>query len=239
MGRILIVDDDTELCELLTEFLGGEGFDVDSVHDGTRGADRSLAGEYELVVLDVMLPGMNGFDVLRRIRSVSNTPVIMLTARGEEVDRVVGLEIGADDYLPKPFSPRELVARMRAVLRRVSATGPENVEDAVEVADLAVDPGNRSVMLSGDEVQLTGTEFELLLVLARGAGRVVDRNELSKGALGRRANPYDRSLDVHVSNLRRKLGPLPDGGERIKTIRGVGYQYIRKTEDGRRETKER
>jgi len=233
VGRILIVDDDTELCELLTEYLGGEGFDVDSVHDGLRGAERALEGEHGLIVLDVMLPGLNGFDVLRRIRETSRVPVIMLTARGEEVDRIVGLELGADDYLSKPFSPRELAARMRAVLRRAADTGSDPGEGAIEAADLRVEPGTRSVSRSGEEIQLTGVEFELLLVLVRAAGRVVERNELSKEALGRRAHPYDRSLDVHLSNLRRKLGPLPDGGDRIKTVRGVGYQYVRKTGEGR------
>lgn len=226
MSRVLIIDDDTELCELLTELLSQEGFEVEAVNEGNAGVRAALQGRHELVVLDVMLPGLNGLDVLRGIRESSTVPVIMLTARGEEVDRIVGLEIGADDYLPKPFSPRELVARMRAVLRR--SGGQEVSEsDPVVVADLWVDPGARTVTCAGNEVQLTGIEFEILLVLARAAGRIVERNELSKVALGRRASPYDRSLDVHVSNLRKKLGPSSAGGERIKTVRGVGYQYVR------------
>jgi two-component system response regulator CpxR len=227
MSRVLVVDDDIELCELLQEYLEGEGFVVDAVHDGPAGAERAAAGGYDLVVLDVMLPGMNGFDVLRGIRRSSQLPVVMLTARGEEVDRIVGLEIGADDYLPKPFNPRELAARMRAVLRRTSAAPGEGPDEAVEVADLRLDPASRSVRRDGEPIELTGIEFELLAVLVRRAGRVVTRDELSRSALGRRASAYDRSLDVHLSNLRRKLGPLAGGGERIKTVRGVGYQYLK------------
>jgi len=227
MTRVLIIDDDTELCELLAEYLGEEGFSVEAAHDGESGAKRALAGEHDLVVLDVMLPGLNGLDVLRRIRESSPVPVVMLTARGEEVDRIVGLEIGADDYLPKPFNPRELAARMRAVLRR-AAPGPGDGADAVvEVGDVRLDPGTRSVTRSGERVDLTGIEFELFAVLLRAAGRVVTRDELSRTALGRRASSFDRSLDVHLSNIRRKLGPLPGGGDRIKTLRGVGYQYVK------------
>jgi two-component system response regulator CpxR len=227
MTRVLVIDDDLELCELLEEYLGGEGFAVDAVHDGVAGAERATAGEHDLVVLDVMLPGLNGLDVLRRIRESSGVPVLMLTARGEEVDRIVGLEIGADDYLPKPFNPRELAARMRAVLRRTVAGSGGGAEERLEVADLRLDPARRSARRAGQDVELTGIEFELLAVLVRSAGTVVPRDELSRSALGRRASPFDRSLDVHVSNLRRKLGPLPDGGDRIKTVRGVGYQYVR------------
>jgi two-component system response regulator CpxR len=227
VGRVLIIDDDIELCELLAEYLGGEGFAVDAVHDGATGTARALAGEHDLVVLDVMLPKLNGFDVLRRIRESSAVPVVMLTARGEEVDRIVGLEIGADDYLPKPFNPRELAARMRAVLRRTATGADDGGDEALEVADVRLDPGTRSAFRSGEPIDLTGIEFELLAVMMRGAGRVVSRDELSRTALGRRASSFDRSLDVHLSNLRRKLGPLPDGGERIKTVRGMGYQYVR------------
>jgi two-component system response regulator CpxR len=227
VGRVLIIDDDIELCELLAEYLGGEGFVVDAVHDGASGAARALAGEHDLVVLDVMLPKLNGFDVLRRIRESSAVAVVMLTARGEEVDRIVGLEIGADDYLPKPFNPRELAARMRAVLRRTATAADDRADEALEVFDLRLEPGTRSATRSGEPIELTGIEFELLAVLLRGAGRVISRDELSRTALGRRASSFDRSLDVHLSNLRRKLGPLPDGGERIKTVRGVGYQYVR------------
>ena len=227
MTRVLIIDDDTELCELLAEYLGEEGFSVEAAHDGESGAKRALAGEHDLVVLDVMLPGLNGLDVLRRIRESSPVPVVMLTARGEEVDRIVGLEIGADDYLPKPFNPRELAARMRAVLRRAAPWPGDGADAVVQVGDVRLDPGTRSVTRSGERVDLTGIEFELFAVLLRAAGRVVTRDELSRTALGRRASSFDRSLDVHLSNIRRKLGPLPGGGDRIKTLRGVGYQYVK------------
>jgi two-component system response regulator CpxR len=227
VSRVLIIDDDIELCELLAEYLGGEGFAVEAVHDGASGAARALNCEHDLVVLDVMLPKLNGLEVLRRIRESSAVPVVMLTARGEEVDRIVGLEIGADDYLPKPFNPHELAARMRAVLRRTATGADDRADEALEVADVRLEPGTRSASRSGELIDLTGIEFELLAVLLRGAGRVVSRDELSRTALGRRASSFDRSLDVHLSNLRRKLGPLADGGERIKTVRGVGYQYVR------------
>ncbi len=225
---ILIIDDDTELCELVTEYLEDEGIDVQSVHDGVSGVERCHAKEPDLVILDVMLPGLGGFAVLSKIRETSKVPVIMLTARGEEVDRIVGLEMGADDYLPKPFNPRELVARIRAILRRTSGTVEDGDESAVIlVDDLEMDIGSRRVSCSLGEVDLTGAEFAVLETLVRAAGTVVSRDELSRRALGRRASAFDRSLDVHLSNLRKKLGPLPGGGERIKTIRGVGYLYVK------------
>jgi two-component system response regulator CpxR len=225
---ILIIDDDTELCELVTEYLEDEGLDVQSVHDGVTGVERCLANEPDLVILDVMLPGLGGFAVLSKIRETSKVPVIMLTARGEEVDRIVGLEMGADDYLPKPFNPRELVARIRAILRRTAGTAEAGDESAVIVVDdLEMDIGSRRVVCSSGEVDLTGAEFGVLETLTRAAGSVVSRDDLSRQALGRRASAFDRSLDVHLSNLRRKLGPLPGGGERIKTVRGVGYLYVK------------
>jgi two-component system response regulator CpxR len=187
---ILIIDDDTELCELVTEYLEDEGLDVDSVHDGVAGVERCHADEPDLVILDVMLPGLGGFAVLAKIRETSKVPVIMLTARGEEVDRIVGLEMGADDYLPKPFNPRELVARIRAILRRTAGTE---------------EPGGEQVSCASGEVDLTGAEFAVLETLARAAGTVVSRDDLSRRALDRRASAFDRSLDVHLSNLRRKL----------------------------------
>jgi len=223
--RVLIVDDDAELVALLGEFLAGEGFAVLSAADGERGARAALAERPDLVVLDVMLPGLNGFEALKRIRERSAVPVVMLSARGEEVDRVVGLELGADDYLPKPFSPRELAARIRAVLRRGRAAA--SGEAVVAVGDVELDPGARRVRRAGAEMELTGTEFSLLERLLREAGAVVRREELYRDVLGRRAGGFDRSLDVHVSALRRKLGPASGGGERIKTVRGVGYQYLR------------
>ncbi len=225
---VLIIDDDSELCELLVEYLGREGFAVVAVHDGETGAARVLASEWALVILDVMLPRLSGLDVLRRVRASSAVPVVMLTARGDEVDRVVGLELGADDYLPKPFSPRELVARMRAVLRRgptvVRAAGDR--ERVLHVGDLVLDTGARTVQRGGEEVRLTGAEYALLEALMHAAGTVVAREALSRAVLGRRPAAFDRSLDVHASSLRRKLGPLPEGGERIKAVRGSGYFYV-------------
>jgi two-component system response regulator CpxR len=224
---VLIIDDDAELCELVGEFLEGEGFEVESVHDGVTGVERCAQSEPELVILDVMLPGLGGFEVLKRLRERSRVPVIMLTARGEEVDRIIGLEMGADDYLPKPFNPRELAARIRAILRRISAAVATGEPEVLGAGDLAMDLGTRGVRSAGAEVELTGAEFAVLETLVRAAGTVVTRDDLSRRALGRRASAFDRSLDVHLSNLRRKLGPLPDGGERIKTIRGVGYLYVK------------
>lgn len=225
---ILIIDDDTELCELVTEYLEDEGFVVESVHDGVAGVERCLADEPELVILDVMLPELGGFAVLNRIREQSKVPVIMLTARGEDVDRIVGLEMGADDYLAKPFNPRELVARIRAILRRAaSGAQPSADTQVIAIGDLELDCGSRRVRNAAGDVELTGAEFAVLETLARAAGTVVTRDDLSRQALGRRASAFDRSLDVHLSNLRRKLGPLTDGGERIKTVRGVGYLYVK------------
>ena len=225
MTRILIVDDDTELIDLLRDYLVEEGFETAAAADGESGARVAIETAPDLVVLDVMLPRLNGFDALRRIREASAVPVIMLTARGQEVDRIVGLELGADDYLPKPFNPRELVARIRAVLRRGRQAASGSA--AVTVGDLRLDSGARRVQRGGETVEVTGTEYSLLEALVREAGKVVKRDVLYREVLGRRPVPYDRSLDVHVSNLRRKLGPLPDGGERIKSVRGVGYQYVR------------
>ena len=228
MNRILVIDDDIDLCELLTDYLTTEGFSVEAVHDGEVGAGRALAGDYSLVVLDVMLPGINGFEVLRRLRTGSAMPVLMLTARGDDVDRIVGLEMGADDYLPKPFNPRELVARIRAVQRRTAAavtiTAPG---EALAVGDVTLDLGARTVHVGGVPVELTSVEFSLLEVLIRLAGQVVSREELSLQALGRELNAYDRSIDVHVSSLRRKLGAPGEESERIKTVRGIGYFYTR------------
>jgi len=227
MSEVLLIDDDVELCELVSEYLGGEGFTVDAVHNGDSGLRRALEGGHDLVILDVMLPGLTGFEVLRKLRETSAVPVLMLTARGEDVDRIVGLEMGADDYLAKPFNPRELAARIRAILRRASSE-PE-MSDRIGVDDIVVDLGTRCVSVDAEEVPLTGVEFSLLEALVRSAGNVVSRDDLSRAALFRRTNSFDRSLDVHISNLRRKLGPTAAGGERIKTVRGLGYQYVRMT----------
>lgn len=224
MERILMVDDDVELCELVVEYLTAEGFTLEVVHDGESGARKGATAPYSLIVLDVMLPGVNGFDALRRIRAVSSVPVLMLTARGDDVDRIVGLEIGADDYLPKPFNPRELVARIRAILRR---SKPESLTDGLVVGDVEVDFGSRSVRKNGEPVTITSVEFDVLVTLFQEAGKVVSREDVSQKALGRPFNPFDRSVDMHVSNLRKKLGPQADGGERIKSVRGVGYIYTK------------
>ena len=231
MNRILVIDDDIELCELLSDYLGSEGFAVQSVNRGEEGAAQALAEEYALVVLDVMLPGMNGFDVLRKIRETSKIPVIMLTARGDDIDRIVGLELGADDYLPKPFNPRELTARIRAVQRRMESSDPVSLPASgageLKVGDVVLCPTNRSVKRNGKIVELTSVEFTLLEVLLRQAGTVINREELVEKALGRRLSAYDRSIDVHVSALRKKLGKQCGSEERIKTIRGIGYLYSR------------
>lgn len=230
-NHILVIDDDAELCELLGEYLGQEGFVVESVGDGAAGLERTLSGVHALVVLDVMLPEMNGFVLLRRIRERSKVPVLMLTARGDDVDRIVGLEMGADDYLPKPFNPRELVARIRAVMRRAAASevSPESPDrpECVRVGDVELSPQTRVVRRGGEVVELTSVEFSLLAVLLRSAGAVVSREELSGSALGRKLSAYDRSVDVHMSSLRRKLGHRVGEMERIKNIRGVGYMYVR------------
>jgi two-component system, OmpR family, response regulator CpxR len=228
MEHILIIDDDVELCSLVTEYLASEGFKVEAVYDGERGLERALQDDHSLLVLDVMLPGMNGFEVLRRIRSSSSLPVLLLTARGEDVDRIVGLEIGADDYLPKPFNPRELVARIRAILRRTQeSTGApgSQVPEVVKVADVELDPATRTVHHAGKPVDLTSVEFNLLEVLLREAGRVVTRERLASAVLSRKFSPFDRSIDMHVSKIRRKLGDSDGGTEYIKTVRGVGYIF--------------
>ncbi len=228
--RILLVDDDTELCDLVSEFLQREGFEVTTTTEPLEGLEVAISGRYDLVVLDVMLPRLNGFEVLRRLRARCDVPVLMLTARGDDVDRIVGLEMGADDYLAKPFQPRELVARIRAILRRVGTAESTDDRDRpvlVRIEDLVLDPGTRETRRAGEAVPLTSVEFDMLAELLRRAGRIVGREELSRAVLGRPFVPFDRSVDMHVSNLRRKLGPHPGGGDRIKTVRGSGYLYVR------------
>jgi two-component system response regulator CpxR len=228
VDRILVIDDDVELCSLVGEYLEPEGFQLESVYDGNRGLDRALSGDHLLVVLDVMLPGMNGFDVLRRIRNTSRIPVLLLTARGEDVDRIVGLEIGADDYLPKPFNPRELVARIRAILRRTQSaekTSEGQIPEVVRVGEIELDPATRMVRQNGKPVELTSVEFNLLHVLLREAGRVVTREHLVDAVLSRKFSPFDRSIDMHVSKVRKKLGDSDIGSDHIKTVRGVGYIF--------------
>jgi DNA-binding response OmpR family regulator len=235
--RILVIDDDAELCSLVSEYLAPEGFEVEGLHDGTRGLEKALTGNYLLVVLDVMLPGLNGLDVLRRLRKTSRIPVLLLTARGEDVDRIVGLEIGADDYLPKPFNPRELVARIRAILRRTKETpGEGQIPEAIQVGDIELDPATRVVLRDGEPLELTSVEFNLLQVLLQEAGRVVTREHLVDAVLGRKFSPFDRSIDMHVSKVRKKLGDSDTGNDHIKTVRGVGYIFAHPRE-GRSEAK--
>jgi DNA-binding response OmpR family regulator len=230
MTRILLADDDTELCQMLKEYLEAEGYSVDTAHDGEAALVRAGAGEFDLIVLDVMMPRRNGFDVLREIRAHASTPVLMLTARGDDVDSVVGLELGADDYLSKPCNPRVLSARIRAVLRRTEPARSEGeatgAGEQIALEDLLLNTGARTVACGGKPLELTSTEFSVLEVLLRDAGRVVPKAELSERALGRKLARFDRGLDMHVSNLRRKLGPFSSGEERIKTVRGIGYQYV-------------
>ena len=226
--HILLVDDDAELCALLKEFLTREGFTVDSAHEGDRGLEKATQAGVDLVVLDVMLPGIDGFEILRRLRRRSKVPVIMLTARGEDVDRIVGLELGADDYLPKPFNSRELAARIRAILRRYEPRPAAAASSRLEVNGVVLDPGSREVAASGKPAELTTFEFDILEMLMRSAGRVLSRDALMENFYNRKATPYDRSIDMHISHLRKKL----EGGDAlIKTIRGVGYQFCRSPED--------
>ena len=226
--NILLVDDDAELCSLLSQFLKREGFHVEFANDGPRGLERAKQPGIDLVVLDVMLPGLDGFEILRRLRHESKVPVMMLTARGEDVDRIVGLELGADDYLPKPFNPKELAARIRAILRRYEARPANAPASRVEVNGILLDPGTRQVFAGGKPVELTTFEFDILEMLMRSAGRVLSRDSLMENFYNRKATPFDRSIDMHISHLRKKL----DRGESlIKTIRGVGYQFSRSPED--------
>ncbi|MDP5239311.1 response regulator transcription factor [Uliginosibacterium sp. 31-16] len=227
MTKVLLVDDDTELCALQAEYLRVEGFEVDTANDGEQGAAAALSGEHAIVVLDVMMPRMNGIEALRIIRQASRVPVIMLTARGDDIDRVLGLELGADDYVPKPCTPRELVARIRAILRRAgSVASGHEAQMPIAVGLLSLRPEQRRAEWAGNLLDLTSTEFNLLEVLARQAGSPVSKNDLSEKGLGRPLARYDRSIDVHVSNLRSKLGLLADGRSPIQTVRGIGYQYI-------------
>jgi DNA-binding response OmpR family regulator len=227
MDRVLIVDDDVELCRLLGERLSTEGFELEAVHDGLLGLERVLSREHAFVILDLMLPGMGGLDVLRRLRAQSPVPVLILTARGEDVDRILGLEIGADDYLPKPFNPRELIARIRAILRRTTPS-PERAA-SLTVSGIRLDPAAREAWIDGTQLDLTSVEFTLLETLLRDAGHVVTREALTETVLGRTLGPFDRVIDVHISNLRKKLG-VAHTDDRIKAIRGSGYLFALRSE---------
>ena len=225
MEHVLLIDDDAELCHLVTRYLAREGFEIHWASGGAAGIEKALGGDFALIMLDVMMPDTDGFEVLRRIRQRSRTPVLMLTARGDTHDRIRGLELGADDYLPKPFDPAELVtlADIRAILRRSSAHRPASA--AIAIGDMELDGGARTVRRSGATLDLTTVEFDLLAALMRVAGNTVSRQDLVRNVLGRDFSPFDRSIDTHVCNLRRKLGPLDDGAERIKGVRGAGYLY--------------
>ena len=222
-ASLLIVDDDRELAQMLNEYLSTEGFSIAIAYDGSSALERLNAEKFDLVVLDVMLPTLNGFDVLRNLRQSLSVPVIMLTARGADVDRIVGLELGADDYLAKPFNPRELVARIRAVLRRFSTRESGTIGQVVTVGGLKLDPAAFTVTLDGRFIRLTGTEFRVLETLMRAVGQVQSRDSLTEKVLGRKLSPYDRSIDTHISNLRRKLGSGEPGAPEIRSMRGAGY----------------
>jgi len=224
MPRILVIDDDRELTEMLEEYLGPEGFTVEIAHSGEEGLARARAVDFSLIILDVMLPEINGFEVLRRLRAQSQCPVIMLTARGQEVDRIVGLEVGADDYLGKPFSARELLARMHAVLRRTHQASAGS-DDLLAVGDVILDSSARAVRCNGKLIDLTSLEFEVLRMLLIAAGQLVSREELFQKVLQREYSIFDRSIDNHVSSLRKKLGSKIGEIERIKSVRNAGYIY--------------
>lgn len=229
MRTILVVDDDQRLRDLVAEYLGHRGFAVATAADGDEGLTRVRAGGIELMVLDVMLPRRDGFEICRELRTFSRLPVVMLTARGDETDRIVGLEIGADDYLPKPFNPRELLARIQAVLRRIEAA-PAEAREVLNAGPIAIDPDRRVASLRGAPLELTTTEFEILRALVANAGRVIPRERLMELARGEEFASFDRSVDVHVSHIRRKLGDDPKSPTFLKTVRGIGYTIPRDPE---------
>jgi DNA-binding response OmpR family regulator len=232
--RLLVVDDDRDLCQLVTQYLEPEGFTLSVVHTGGEGVKTAVEGNHELIVLDVMLPDKKGFDVLREIRMRVRTPVLMLTAKGDEFDRILGLELGADDYLPKPFSPRELIARITAILRRSGWQSESNTASrppVIRSADIELDLAARTVSKAGEPLRLTSAEFDLLRAFVEAPGQVLTRESLVENVLDRKFSPFDRSIDLHISNLRRKLGPQSDGAERIRSVRGIGYLYAWPTQD--------
>jgi DNA-binding response OmpR family regulator len=225
--KILLVDDDQELCELLARYLRREGIETDQVHTGPEGLEQGLSDEhYDAMVLDIMLPGMTGLEVLTELRKKSDLPVVMLTAKGDEMDRIVGLEVGADDYLPKPCNPRELTARLRAVLRRSKSEMSMVEDDVIRIDELEIDHSQHQVLKNSEPLELTVTEYNILNTLVSHLGKVVEKNQLAEEAMSRSLTLFDRSLDMHLSNLRKKLGMHDDGQTRIKTIRGVGYMYV-------------
>ncbi|MCE2572333.1 response regulator [Motilimonas eburnea] len=236
MYQLLLIDDDRELAALLKEFLSLEGFDTELAHDGEAGLAKAQQGKYDLILLDVMMPKLNGFDTLKQLRQTSQQPVLMLTAKGDEIDRVLGLEMGADDYLAKPFSDRELVARIKAILRR-TATHPQSNQATTTAAgvlkhlDIELNPGKQTVQCQRQHIELTGTEFLLLQEFIEHPGQVLSKSELSERVLGKKLMPFDRSIDMHLSNLRRKLPEREDGQDRVKTLRGRGYIWLEGSEN--------
>lgn len=226
MNKILLIDDDIELTSMLREFLEGEGFDVAIANDGMTGAQYILLNKYDLAVLDVMMPKMDGIETLKLIRKTSQIPVIMLTAKGEEEDRFSGLELGADDYVPKPCTPRELSARIRAVLRRAQQTAQQKIE-AIEVGHLTVRPEIRKAEWADRPIHLTSVEYSLLEVLARNAGRIVSKETLSQQGLGRPLAKFDRSVDVHLSSIRQKIAEHSNNSQIIQTVYRMGYQLVK------------
>lgn len=223
-ATVLLIDDDRELCSLLCDFLSLEGFTPSAIHHGADAVTHCQQHSYDAIVLDIMLPGLQGLDVLRQVRQFSTTPILMLTARGEDTDRILGLELGADDYLPKPCNPRELAARLRAILRRSQIAADEAAPALIEASQTCINPANRSATFNGVDLQLTSAEFNVLQVLVGNAGTVVNKEILSRQALGRSLSAYDRSIDVHVSKIRKKLAAL-GGDNLIVSVRGSGYQF--------------
>jgi len=227
-ARLLVVDDDVDLCKLVSDYLEAEGFEVHALHSGSAGQNAALEGSYELIILDVMLPDKRGFEVLKEIRAHGHSPVLMLTAKGDEFDRVLGLELGADDYLSKPFSPRELLARIGAILRRSGwqSEGSNSLRPPVlRSGDLELDPSARAASRAGEVLHLTSAEYDILRLFIGSPGQVLTREKLFEQVLDRKFSPFDRSIDLHISNLRKKLGPHADGTERIRSVRGIGYLY--------------
>ncbi|MEM8497722.1 MAG: response regulator transcription factor [Pseudomonadota bacterium] len=227
MEKLLLVDDDPELTALLNTYLGNEGFAVEQVHNGEDGLKQALADDYAAIVLDIMLPGMNGIDILKNIRQQSNTPVIMLTAKGDDLDRIIGLELGADDYLPKPCNPRELLARIKAVLRRTHSQAEHDSEQDIEAGQLTALRLQYQIHYAGQDLGVTKAEYNILLLLMQRSNEVVEKEYLYEHALGRTITAYDRSLDMHVSNIRRKLS-AHTSTDLLTNIRGVGYKLITK-----------
>lgn len=226
MNQILLADDDIELCNLLTDYLIAENFEIQAVHDGESAVEQALAHSYDVMILDIMMPRLNGLEVLKQLQNKVKLPILMLTARGDDIDRILGLEMGADDYLAKPCNPRELVARLRAILRRTQQHKVIDLESQIILGDLKLNRAERTVFIKQQIIDLTSTEFNILDTLVKSAGQVIDKKMLTEESLSRKLTAYDRSIDVHLSNIRRKLGFHLNGGQRIKTIRGIGYLYV-------------